>query len=525
MSGLTVTVKQGSMLGTTGTNLDGGTFYKFLGIPYAKPPVGPLRFKAPQPAESWEGTRDCTHDGNQCLQKMHGIRTVGSEDCLYLNVHVKNLSTKAKPVMVFIHGGGFTMGSGTQEMCGPEYLMTQDVVLVTLNYRLGVFGFLSLEDTSLEVPGNAGLKDQALGLKWVHENIASFNGDPNNITIFGVSAGGASVQFQLLCSSNKGVFHKAIVHSGSVFDSWAWGQRNVLQVAEKLGVKISNEKEALKALMEATSEELLFAAGQISDNLLTVSKRRPFGPIIEKPNPTAFLTEDPKVLIDSGRYNQVPLIQGLCSNEGHVIDLMHILIPTISFNKEESLVPWHLQAKGKGTAWAETVKKHYYQNQDSEAERNHLSDVGFVAGAVYSIKLLLESTSQPIYFFLFDYVTDSIKAFKKLVKIEGSPGVGHGQDSSYILLSKMFKEFSPSLTDEDKRAIKTMVKIWTDFARSGNPHPLWEPLKKGKKLRYLKIDRELKMQEELFPERVRFWEQLFQEAGGVDLFAHEKGGS
>ncbi|XP_066154415.1 juvenile hormone esterase-like [Euwallacea fornicatus] len=525
MSGLTVKVKQGSIRGTTGTNLDGDTFYKFLGIPYAKPPVGPLRFKAPQPAESWEGTRDCTHDGNQCVQKIFGIKTIGSEDCLYLNVHVKDLSTKAKPVMVFIHGGAFIMGNGTQEMCGPEYLMTQDIVLVTLNYRLGLFGFLSLEDTSLEVPGNAGLKDQALGLKWVHENISSFNGDPNNTTIFGVSAGGASVQFQLLCSSNKGLFQKAIVQSGSVFDPWAWGQRNVLQVAEKLGLNAANEKEALKVLMEAKTEELLSAAYEISDDLLTVSKRRPFGPIIEKPNSTAFLTEDPKVLIASGRYNQVPLIQGICSNEGHLMELMHVLNSAITFNKEGSLVPWHLQAKGKGTTWAEKVKNYYYQNQDPEAEHTHLSDVGFVAGTIYSMKLLLGSISQPVYFYLFDYETDCIKAFKKGIKLDGSPGVGHGQDNCYIFSTKMFAGPSPPLTDEDKRAIKTMVKIWTDFAKNGNPLSLWEPLEKGKELRYLKIDRELKMQEGLFPERVRFWEQLYEEAGGVDLFAHENGGS
>lgn len=140
----TVVVKQGSILGTTGINLDGGEFLKFLGVPYAKPPVGPLRFKAPQPPEPWTGTKDCTKDGSPNFGLDFLTReAIGSEDCLYLNVHTRGLPQPGgtlKPVLVFIHGGAFTLGNGTQDMCDPAYFLTQDVVLVTLNYRLGVFG-------------------------------------------------------------------------------------------------------------------------------------------------------------------------------------------------------------------------------------------------------------------------------------------------------------------------------------------------------------------------------------------------
>jgi carboxylesterase type B len=127
---------------------------------------------------------------------------VGTEDCLFLNVYTQQLpsstNNKLKPVMVWIHGGGFSSGSGNSDTYGPEFLLTEDIVLVTINYRLGVFCFLSFEDASLEVPGNAGLKDMVMALKWVQKNISKFSGDPNNVTIFGESAGGISVHYLIL---------------------------------------------------------------------------------------------------------------------------------------------------------------------------------------------------------------------------------------------------------------------------------------------------------------------------------------
>ncbi|XP_030764964.1 cocaine esterase-like isoform X2 [Sitophilus oryzae] len=325
MSEPVVTVKQGQIKGHIRQTFDGENFYEFLGIPYAKPPIGSLRFKAPQPPECWTGVRDGTKEGNfaYCLDYFSG-KICGSEDCLFLNVFIKQLPQSGctlKPVMVYIHGGGFIGGSSALSLTGPKLILNEDVVLVTLNYRLGALGFLCIDDTSLDVPGNAGLKDQTMALRWVKENISYFNGDPNNVTIFGVSAGGAAVQFQILSPSAKGLFHKAIMQSGSALNPWAWGQKNSVELANLLKPGIKTEKEALEILVNAPVADLYSASIKITDNLLDSSKRRPFGPVVEKPNPTAFLTDNPIDILTSGSFSQVPLIQDSSTGAHHGAEL------------------------------------------------------------------------------------------------------------------------------------------------------------------------------------------------------------
>nr|CAD7574329.1 unnamed protein product [Timema californicum] len=204
---VTVTVKQGSLRGRKVISQPGSTYYSFQGIPYARPPVGYRRFKRPEPPDSWSGIRNALVEGSACIHIDSIFKRIqGEEDCLYLNVYTPKLPggyTPLKPVMVWIHGGGFHEGSGNTTIFGPDYLVHADVVLVTLNYRLGVLGFLCLNDT--DVSGNNGLKDQVEALKWVQQNIAQFAGDPGNVTIFGESAGGACVHYHLLSPMSKGI--------------------------------------------------------------------------------------------------------------------------------------------------------------------------------------------------------------------------------------------------------------------------------------------------------------------------------
>lgn len=172
--------------------------------------------------------------------------------------------------MVWIHGGGFYHGSNRSELFGPGYLLTEDIVLVTVNYRLGVFGFLKAENPSLEVFGNAGLKDQQLALKWVQKNIHVFNGDPNNVTLFGESAGGSSVHYQILSSSSEGLFHKAILQSGVSFNRWATDPVitvSLIQLVELIGKNAKTEKEALTILKMIPARELYAA----QEKFMTVS--------------------------------------------------------------------------------------------------------------------------------------------------------------------------------------------------------------------------------------------------------------
>jgi para-nitrobenzyl esterase len=197
----------------------------FKAIPFAKPPVGPLRWRMAEPAEPWTGLRDATRFAPTCPQAVSQIEALmggapgeQSEDCLYLNVWTPACDSAKRPVMVWIHGGAFVIGAGSQGIYNGKHLARRDVVVVTINYRLGAFGFLNLADaTEGRLPGTGaeGLGDQILALDWVKRNIALFGGDPDNVTIFGESAGGMSVGALLASPLARGLFHKAIAQSGA----------------------------------------------------------------------------------------------------------------------------------------------------------------------------------------------------------------------------------------------------------------------------------------------------------------------
>lgn len=195
----------------------------FRGIPYAQPPVGELRFRAPRPAEPWDGTRDCTAFGhiapqiaNPALDALLGREEqTEDEDCLYLNVWTPELDGAEQPVMVWIHGGAFTIGSGSLPLYDGQHLARRGVVVVTINYRLGALGFLRVPGADGDVETNWGMLDQVAALKWVRDEIASFGGDPGNVTGFGESAGGMSVGSLMASPLARGLFRRAILESGA----------------------------------------------------------------------------------------------------------------------------------------------------------------------------------------------------------------------------------------------------------------------------------------------------------------------
>jgi para-nitrobenzyl esterase len=193
----------------------------FLGIPFAQPPVGPLRFRAPQPVAPWQGVRDAVAVGPSAPQN-EGLMQDSppwNEDCLYLNVWTPGIDNRRRPVMVWLHGGGFTIGSGGQQMYdGAALCRRGDVVVVTVNYRLGALGYAYLKEltrTGAETDANLGLRDQIAALEFVRDNIDAFGGDPGNVTLFGESAGGMSVGCLLAAPGSRGLFHRAIAQSGA----------------------------------------------------------------------------------------------------------------------------------------------------------------------------------------------------------------------------------------------------------------------------------------------------------------------
>lgn len=213
-----VTTENGQINGTIIQSWTEQPFHAFFAIPYAQPPIGELRFKPPLPVESWTGVRQGNDYGPICWQPIWQENLPEmDEDCLTLNVFTKNIPsdnvTELKPVIVFIHGGGFRTGSGSLE-AGPRYLMDRDIVYANINYRLGALGFLATGTN--EVPGNMGMKDQVLALKWIKANIQHFGGNPNKITISGMSAGGFSVTSLMVSPMAENLFHGVITHSGAI---------------------------------------------------------------------------------------------------------------------------------------------------------------------------------------------------------------------------------------------------------------------------------------------------------------------
>lgn len=237
---VTLVLDDGVINGTSMVTRLGESFDAFLKLPFAEPPLGDLRFVAPEVNRPWSGVLDATQYSSMCMQINLLSSSPVSEDCLYLNVFTKNLregSENLKPVIAYIHGGSFQLGSASDHE--PHLLMERDVVVVTINYRLGAFGFLSLG--TKEIPGNAGFKDQVMALKWIKKNISKFGGDPNLVTLIGNSAGAYSVTAHMVSPSSQGLFHRVIAMSGSITNQRKL-ENNYLSLAQMLAEKLNCTK-------------------------------------------------------------------------------------------------------------------------------------------------------------------------------------------------------------------------------------------------------------------------------------------
>ncbi|KAK4885073.1 hypothetical protein RN001_001344 [Aquatica leii] len=520
-----VTIKNGKLRGKIAQNYDGDEFYSFQGIPYAKPPVGPLRFKPPVPSESWEGIKDATKEGNECISYNIVFNiTSGSEDCLFLNVYTKKLPDKEKlfkPVMVWIHGGAFIMGSGNSSLHGPEFFLTKDIVLVTINYRVGLLGFLNFEDPSLEIPGNMGLKDQVLALKWVNENIAHFNGDSSNVTVFGLSAGAASAHYLLLSPLAKGLFHKCIMQSGCVYSWWAKGHRSLPYLSKTLETSITSEKDAFNIVQNMPVEELINIQKKIPEKCAP-SFKRCIGPVVEYKSENAFLTEEPDIIIKSGNYNHVPIIIGFTSREGMVYDfyMNEVKEHGHTIQNFESLIPYTISTSAKNECiklMADKIRTFYYGNQkSSEENKNQFYLLHGDVGVVWPTYVTIEkhnSTSKSL-IFLYEMSVDSTLSFvKKFFKID-TPGVAHSDDLSYFFNSTVTPKIIPNSVED--KIIKTCVTLWTNFAKYGNPNsPIkdslinihWKPTEKNN-LHFLDIGENITVGINPEENRINFWKQL-----------------
>lgn len=252
------------------------------------------------------------------------IYNPGSEDCLFLNVYTPQITADPLlPVMFYIHGGSYKFGSGNVDSFGPDFLVRKGVVLVTINYRLDALGFLCMD--TKDVPGNAGMKDQVAAMKWVKKNIHKFGGDPDKVTIFGESAGGASVGFHAISSLSKGYFKRAISMSGSPYNDWSipyQPARRAFVVGQMLGCETRNPSELLKFLQEIPYEKLVNTTPTVltSEELtMTILKNAPFTPVYEKDfGQEKFLVEEPAALFNAGKVNDIDIMFGYTNHESLV---------------------------------------------------------------------------------------------------------------------------------------------------------------------------------------------------------------
>uniref|UniRef100_A0A1B0GND0 Carboxylic ester hydrolase n=1 Tax=Phlebotomus papatasi TaxID=29031 RepID=A0A1B0GND0_PHLPP len=522
----------GPIRGLHSENLWGTKYLTFFKVPYAKPPIGNLRFKDPEPIEPWNDILDCTEESPGCSQKMMFIDAYqGQEDCLHLSVFTRNTDPKKLlPVMVFIHGGGFICGSNATQVYGPDYLIEKDIVLVTINYRVGPLGFLSLQDSTLNVPGNAGLKDQTMALRWVKDNIFYFGGNPNCVTLFGESAGGASVHYHLISNLSRGLFHRAIIQSGSAFNHWAlppernWAQR----LAKILGWDGNGgDASALETLMKADHMDIVKGL----DNLLTPEMRKEgslshFGPCIEPyQSPQCMVPRHPREMSRSAWGNSVPVLIGANTEEGL------LFYPEVKKGSEQEklrslkdCVPMDLNlslCSGERDRIAEKLRNFYFGKNTTKEEnfRSYVdlfSDKDFWHGIMRFVRSRCENTFKvPTFLYRFNYNLPDLAFVKTLICPEGVPGVCHGDDLGYL--------FKTALTDQtvakdspEYRAIQLVVSIWTTFATTGNPNcdatrpELWHPIAlTGPPFRCLNISDRLEFYQLPETERMALWDSFY----------------
>ncbi|KAA2256921.1 carboxylesterase family protein [Solihabitans fulvus] len=452
----------------------------FQGIPYAKPPVGELRWRAPRPAEPWQGVRDATAPGSSCAQVgMPMAKASTSEDCLYLNVTTpRNASGRKLPVLFWMHGGSLAFGAG--DLFGGAPLATKgDVVVVTINYRLGALGFLdhpALDGaTPDDLSGNYGLQDQQAALRWVRDNAAAFGGDPRNVTLFGESAGSISTCAQLASPGAAGLFQRAISQSapcvaplsktmGSYPRPRAAAEQQGLAIAARLGCD-KGDRAAVAQCLHGRSTADIAALG--FDYMYGFG----LGPVVGGP----VLPTDPAQAISSGHFNKVPMIVGTTHDEERFmvygLAAQHVPLATDQ-DYLAQLVANFCDQGATGCDRADKVHAAYplsaHDGSPALALSSVLTDSVFTKPAIDTDRAL--AAQVPTYAYEF--------ADEQAPWLAGAPmsfpvGAYHTSELSYLF----GVDWVGGRTAAQDALSDRMIRYWTQFARTGNPNapglPAW----------------------------------------------------
>jgi len=477
--------------------LDNGTMDEFLGIPYAAPPVGANRWKPPQPHASWTGQLNATHFANHCpqLASPFGMQQLDTEDCLYLNVYTPpgTPTTNSKdylPVMVWIHGGSLVHGESDDY--NPSKLVAENVIVVTLNYRLGVLGYLAHPDLSNGGPsgasGNFGFMDQQYALHWVQNNISKFGGNPNNVTIFGESAGGLSVHVQLASPRAAGLFHQAIIESGAYqLDSTTltksttpiYNDTTSLATAESWGETFSS---SVGCGAQKTAAETAACLRKVPLN--TIVNYSLAGTIATPVVDHYVLTQSIGSALESGQFNKVPVMEGSNHDEwrlfvalywdlaGYPVGHGNITYEYCNYKTFPALDPAQ-----RADIAAEYPQTGYLT--PSIALGASGTDGIFACNSRASIRLIAKHVATYAYEFNDETAPELFLKPDSYFSTDGY-GAAHASELQYIF-DLANTPYKISLSPAQKELSRNMVIYWTQFARSGNPNgnpnsslaPLW----------------------------------------------------
>ena len=463
---LTVKTEQGKVHGKT---INNGKVKAFLGLPYAAAPVGDLRWKAPEPPAKWKGERDASKFGAHCAQgrvfeDMVFEDGTPSEDCLFLNVYAPaEAKDKSKlPVMFWIHGGGYSGGASSEPRHNGDFLPLKGVVLVTINYRLGVFGFLATADLAKEAggaAGNYGLLDMVSALQWVKANINKFGGDPGNVTIFGESAGSFAVSILMASPMAQGLFHKAIGESGAAFS-------DVLPT-DTLEAREAKDGEWVASLGIHSLAELRAAP---TDKILDASKNKQggFSPVIDG----KLLTEPVPATYAAGKQAHVPLLAGWNRDEGN------FLAEGMTVEK------WKGMAFKLFNERAPKFLKLYSGDTDEQAAVS-ADDYGgdsFIAFGTWKwLEAQRKTGASPVYRYHFE-----LRALPS--KYHAGTFAFHSDDIEYVF-GTLDTRPGETVRPEDRKLSDQMMSYWTNFAKTGDPNgeglPAWPRYDKDDSLIHL----------------------------------------
>lgn len=478
-----------------------------------------------------------------------------SEDCLYVNVYKKLLTNSANnrklPVLIMLHSGGFSIGTSNENMQGPDFLLEHDILYVSVNYRLGPFGFLSIPDREFDIPGNAGLKDQSLALRWVSENCVHFGGDRENITLMGLSAGAAGVHFHLISDHSKDLFHRAIVQSGSAFCPWATQPSNrdiTERLARALGWNGASGKTAMfRTIIDAPAELIsqhvidLYSTYEHQNGQLFL-----FVPIVEPyDNGTVFVDRDVPSMNVSAWGHRIPMIVGGNSGEGYIM-YGHTMRNERLFSDRsyfDNAVPRELGLSEHGSerrCMGDVIRRFYYGDETPTIQNvgpyaDMLTDKHFWHG-IYAIVLARQAhaKSAPTYLYYFDYSSDVLTPIQMLACGKHVERMVHADD---VLFQYRIPGVNDQLTKDcvevRLRNIYVSIHIFrcndnlvvmlilfqntllTSFATTGIPtmpatesRVVWEPVSRLGPVKCLNIAEQLSVIDLPHEKRVQFWETI-----------------